>query len=253
MRYCSQILHVFLFWLILCSTAFSDDQRTLRYIDGEGLSPIIYKNEVGEILGVVPESVYLVFDALGMKLEGKLVPDARTLFELINGRAEVSTTILYANLKIDDFPEPITICPTSMLAFPIHTVWHREGTFSEEQTQTLIGVRTGMLNQPPGLEETAGFPYKNVTSFKSVDSMMKALITQRVDAIFMSWHHAQLISEKLGRRESIIQGPLVGEIQVHLALLTQAFKAEFIEKACDQVERFKSQGAFKRVFNAYLN
>lgn len=253
MPFSFRLLSSLIFTYSLSTAVVADAQRPFRYIDGEGISPIVYKDKEGGVLGIVPESVYLIFDALELELEADLVPDARTLFELTNGRAEVSSAIIYADLQTSDFPQSLTICPVAMLDFPIYTVWHREGDFSEVKMQTLENVKMGMLNQPPGLEDAAGFSYDNVASFNSVDAMMKALISKRVDTIFMNWSHAQLIAERLGRKSEIIKGPYYGNIQIHLALLTRAFQPNILTQACDHVERFKKQGAFNRIFKAYLD
>ncbi|BFM15551.1 hypothetical protein R50073_17340 [Maricurvus nonylphenolicus] len=253
MHFPLRFLSSLIFAFSLSAVALSDSQRSLRYIDGEGLSPIVYKNEEGKVLGIVPESVYLVFDALGIKLNASLVPDARVPFELINGRAEVSTAILYGDLELEDFPKPMTICPTAMLSISVNTIWHRDGSFTEEQMQSLEKIRIGMLNQSPGLKDASGLSYEHLTSFNSVDAMMKALMSQRVDTILMNWSHAQLTAEKLGRSDMIKKGPSIADVHIHLALLTQAFSPDVIARACEQVVRFKSKGAFQRIFSAYFN
>jgi ABC-type amino acid transport substrate-binding protein len=225
----------------------------LRYTDGEGLWPFIYNDSAGEIQGVVPQSVRQVARQAGYAIEGRSVPSARSVFELVNGRADITTVALYGELTRDIYPATVTLCQEPILTLVTSQVWHIDKSAEAAKPESLELASIGMFNQSPHMEKLAGLAHLNITSFNSTEAMIKALLSQRVDVIFMEWNQAKLLATHLGQADKLVKGLPLTDIKIHITLSEGRFSSTEIEHICDQVTVLKEQGVFDRIMTESLS
>lgn len=244
--------------LLLPASSFGAEALTtqlpkLRYTDGEGLWPFIYSDSEGGIQGIVPQSVRQVARQAGYAIEGRSVPSARSVFELVNGLADVTTVALYGELTSDVYPATITLCQEPILTVVTYQVWHKDKLSAATTPQSLEQAKVGMFNQSPQMENLAGLSHLNLTSFNSTEAMIKALLSQRVDVIFMEWNQARLLASRLGQAEMLVKGLPLSDARVHITLAQGSLSSEEITHICDQVALLKQQGVFNRIMTESLS
>ncbi len=251
-RYLS-LLSVLLYLLYSSTGLGAETLPKLRYTDGEGLWPFIYNDSVGELQGVVPQSVRQVARQAGHAIEGRSVPSARSVFELVNGRSDIATVSLYGELTRDIYPTTITLCQEPILTLVAYQVWHIDKSAEAAKPQSLELARIGMFNQSPQMEKLAGLAHLNITSFNSAEAMIKALLSQRIDVIFMEWNQAKLLAAHLGQADKLVKGLPLTDVKIHIALSEGSLSSAEIEHICDQVTVLKQQGVFDRIMAESLS
>ncbi len=248
-----------IFWMLLVSLNAvqvlhaKDLPDTIRFVDSERMWPFVFRGNDGRIQGVMPESIRQVFSGVDVETHISLVPDARTITEVLNGHADATSVFLFRNLTIDDYPDVLTVCPEPIMTLSIHAIWHKDMAMNPDAVYELNQYRVGILNTARGFMQKAGVPFEERIKFQTIDSMMKSLLARRVDGIVMNYRHAELLASTLTSESSIEKGQFIMDLHIHLAVTGSWIASHnMADTICQRINTLKEQGEFQRIIDKYL-
>ncbi|BFM17930.1 hypothetical protein R50073_41130 [Maricurvus nonylphenolicus] len=238
--------------IVLLSPLVSAEPLSVRYVQGGSIEPFSYRVN-GVAKGVLPDIVSLVFSSLGVEAHTRLIPESRTLFEIINNRADATAVLVLRNITIEDYPEILTVCPNPLFVSKVYLIWHSDTQLIPGKIYDLDKYRVGIWNSGRGFLQKAGVPTAERLKFQDAENMFKSVVSRRIDAAIMSWDHVEFLSKRLGVEGQVQKGQFVSDLYLHLAV-TDSWLAEggLVGQVCEKVSELKQAGEFHTIIDHYL-
>lgn len=225
---------------------------SVNYIGGKPSWPYII-HEQDEVKGILPDSIYAIFNALGINVTTTSVIYTRTMHELVHQRADVSMAVLdYNNLEEKDYPAEVYLCPTPILLIDVHMIWHKDVKIDTTEHYNINDYKIGVIRVSSKRFDKLG-DIKGLVKFRTLELMVKNLLARRVDAIIMNGLHAKLIAKQLSKEDKLRQGALVMKMPIHLVVAKHWLKpGALMDKLCGTVATLEQDNVFKKISDSYL-
>jgi len=224
---------------------------SVRYLDSDKIWPFSFEQQ-GEIKGIQPEVIRLLFQPFNIQVSERLVPDARLLFEVQNNNADVTIVFTYGGLGVDDYPDFIQVCEVPLLDLSVDALWLEGTQVGAREVEDLAEYRIGMLNPAPELREKAVINFPSLHTFNSVEALIKSLAAGRLDVVLMNTRHAQALADRLNIKPRIKRGLMLGHVKLHLAIARSWASPEFRARLCERVKELQRQEKFRGIMQSHF-
>ncbi len=233
-------------------------EQALRFGLRTGL-PATYYTETIPPKGVLPELISAVLDPLDTELEYQIIPRRRIIHQLLAGDLHMTTLPVALDLvgKMQ-WPEGLVVSTEPLLTYDVNLYKLSTSDLQITDRSDISGLLLGSTRHPKFMINAMQAYFVvdfEIELFNKSESMLKALLSKRVDIILLSDPELLGLLRSFPESTPIEKVYPLGVVQTHLVVSQAAFgheeaikHARFID---ERILQMHQQGQIQAVVNQY--
>ncbi|MPW31438.1 transporter substrate-binding domain-containing protein [Agarivorans sp. B2Z047] len=227
-------------------------QKRLKYSSHPTEAPISWANEEGNLIGVGPKLVELIFDELGITTEPVLLPWKRAVSGAYQGSIDLINSIYFTEERADY----LVYCDPYYSEDRIVIITNKENQLPLITLNELIGLTGGsIIGDSWGVEFDSFIANKlDIDKVKYFEQNIGKLLTGRIDYVIASEFNAKIQLAKLGYKDqfSLSFAPVKTE-KVYMAFSKHSPFVKYLPQVNRKLQEMKDSGEIKQLEDYYLN
>ncbi len=233
--------------LLAAWSSISTSQEALIYPDPKSIT----RSSIMQLGSLVIEDLFSNSDFV---LTPRAIPtNFRRLLDLQDKRVDI--LVLPYNTRVAELlpTNIITVYPEPLFDTPVYYYWLHSENHKKEITAPTIKLGTIRMPQVM-LEAFFNIPYDNLSTFSNYQSMAKALLSKRIDAMIGNPLDIEIALTELEATSRIIKGESPFTLHFHLGVRTSLdsrVQTSIFFLLKQRLPKFKELGRAEKILNTY--